>query len=119
MPHRTPGWMWAGRVAALVVVAGLVVYFADAGLNRASEVAGPMVAVIALATFFAPYLLPVYQAPEERAKNSDPAGNTAGSPAANTVILADHGSIAAQTIGQININSSRSPTTPPGGDQNQ
>jgi hypothetical protein len=41
MPHRTRGWVWAGRTAAAVAVAGLAVYLGVAGLGQAGKVAAP------------------------------------------------------------------------------
>ena len=99
MPRRTRRWVLAGRVAAAAVVCGLAVWFWVAGLSRAAVVAGPVSAVIALAALFAPYLLPVYQPP------ADPPGTGAPAPGAGgVVVIADHGSVAAQHIGEVTVN---------------
>jgi tetratricopeptide (TPR) repeat protein len=55
--HRL-GWIWVGRIAAVLVLVGLGVYLLVVGLDKGGKIAtvlGPLVAVAALA---APYLLP-------------------------------------------------------------
>lgn len=106
MPRRTRRWVLAGRVAAGLAVAGLAVWLWVAGLNRAAAVAGPVSAVIALAALFAPYLLPVYQPPAEP---PDPVAQVRAP--GGVVIIADHGSVAAQHIGEVTVN-----PAPPVGD---
>jgi hypothetical protein len=63
---------WAGRVAAIVVLACLGGYLAQAGLTTGSEVSGCVTAVAALAALVAPYLLPVPEpsGPAEAAPDS-------------------------------------------------
>jgi hypothetical protein len=112
MPHRTRGWVWAGRTAAAVAVAGLAVYLGVAGLGQAGKVAAPAGLVIAAAGLAGPYLFPAYQRP------ADPPGPAPGSapPAGGVVIVADHGSVAAQHIGEVTMNPPRpDPAAPDGG----
>jgi hypothetical protein len=84
VPRRGPRWIWAGRIAAVVILAGLTGYLAWVGLDTANEVASSISVVIALATLLAPYLLPVPQ-PEgpatpdpDRVEDSGAATATAG-----------------------------------------
>lgn len=102
MPRRTRGWIQGGRVVAILAVTGMGVYLWVAGLDRAAEIAGPVSAVVALAALFAPFLLPTFHPPSETG-NSDRTASHA--PAPNGVVLiADHGSVAAQQIGEVTIN---------------
>jgi hypothetical protein len=101
MPHRTRAWVWAGRAAAAAAVIGLGGYLAAVGLDQAGRLAAPIGLVIALAALFAPYLLPVYQPPAAPpAPLADPASPGAG----GIVIIADHGSVAAQHIRDVTMN---------------
>jgi hypothetical protein len=114
MPHRTRRWIWAGRALAAAAVAGLGGYLIAAGPSRASLIAGPAALVIALAALLAPYLLPAYTTPAApppgRADN--PPGRAAGP---GLVIVADHGSVAAQHIGEVTMNPPPpGPHSPPG-----
>jgi hypothetical protein len=110
MPRRTRKWVLAGRATAAAAVAGLGVWLWVVGLNRAAVMAGPVAAVIALAALFAPYLLPVYQPP------ADPPGLAGPVPGPGGVlIVADHGSVAAQHIGQVMVNTQRPDPGRPGG----
>ena len=106
MPRRTRRWVLAGRAVAAAAVAGLAVWLWAAGLNRAAVVAGPVSAVIALAALFAPYLLPVYLPPAEPPDPVAPVRAPGG-----VVIIADHGSVAAQHIGEVTVH-----PVPPAGD---
>ena len=56
--RRGPRWMVAGRIAVVLMLAGLVAYMVVAGLTTASLVAGSLGGVAALAALLAPYLLP-------------------------------------------------------------
>lgn len=110
MPRRTRGWVLAGRVLAGLAVAGFAVWLWVLGLDRAAVVAGPVAAVIALAGLFAPYLLKVYERPAEPPGPAVPAGGAGG-----VVIIADHGSVAAQHIGEVTVNLARPDRDAPGG----
>lgn len=110
MPRRTRGWVLAGRVVAGLAVAGLAAWLWAAGLNRSAAVAGPVSAVIALAGLFAPYLLPVCQRPAGPPDAARPAGGAGG-----VVIVADHGSVAAQHIGEVTVHPLRYDTGGPDG----
>jgi hypothetical protein len=61
VPRRDPRWIWAGRITAVVILAGLTGYLAWAGLDTAGKVASSISVVIALAALLTPYLLPVPQ----------------------------------------------------------
>ena len=37
--RRRSGWIWGGRIAAVVVVTGLAVYLASVGLDKADKLA--------------------------------------------------------------------------------
>jgi hypothetical protein len=104
MPQRTRGWVWAGRAAAAAVLIGLAAYMAVAGLDQAGRLAAPVGVVIALATLFAPFLLPAYQPPG--APPPPPADPAPPGPA-GVVIIADHGSVAAQHIHDVTMNPPR------------
>jgi hypothetical protein len=58
MQRRRSGWIWGGRVAALVVVAGLVAYLSSVGLDKADKLASVLSLLVALVALVAPYLLP-------------------------------------------------------------
>lgn len=113
MPHRTRAWIWAGRAAAVAVVAGLACYVSVAGLDQAGRLAAPAGLVVAVAALFAPYLLPVYQSPAP--PSAAPATPAPHAPPGNMVIIADHGSVAAQHIGDVTVNAPR-PDPVPGAD---
>jgi hypothetical protein len=116
-PRRTRTWVWAGRVLAVGAVAGLGGYLIAAGTARANLIAAPAALVIALAALLAPYLLPAYTTPSPAPSSPGPSsqGQTDGQPTsgagAGTVIIADHGSVAAQHIGEVTMN-----PPPPGPD---
>jgi hypothetical protein len=113
-PHRTRRWVWAGRVLAAAAVAGLGGYLIAAGTARANLIAAPAALVVALAALLAPYLLPVYTVPSPAPPSpSQPGGPPGGAAGAGTVIIADHGSVAAQHIGEVTMNPpSPRPDTP-------
>jgi hypothetical protein len=50
--------VWAGRVVAVVVVAGLVGYTWTVGLDKADKLAGVLSLLVAVVALVAPYLLP-------------------------------------------------------------
>jgi len=106
----------AGRVAAVLAVGGLGVYFWVAGVSRAAAVAGPVAAVIALAALAAPYLLPAYERRELPGKSAKAEPTAlAGLSSTPVVIIADHGSAAAQHIDQVTINGHRDTGAEPAG----
>jgi hypothetical protein len=106
MPHRTRAWIWAGRAVAVAAVAGLAGYLAAAGLDQAGRLAAPVGLVIALTALLAPYLLPVYQPPApSSARPADP--EPPAGPEGGIVIIADHGSVAAQHIGEVSMHTPR------------
>ena len=56
--RRRSAWIWCGRIAAAVVIVGLVAYLTSVGLDKASEIAGVLVLLVALVALLAPYLFP-------------------------------------------------------------
>jgi hypothetical protein len=107
MPRRTQGSIWASRALA-AAAAGLGGYLIAAGTTRANLIAAPAAVVIALAALLAPYLLPAYTPPAAPAAPGRADGlDKAAAP--GVVIIADHGSVAAQHIDHVTMN-------PPGPD---
>jgi hypothetical protein len=105
VPHRTHGWVWAGRVVASAIVIGSAVYLYRVGFTRANEVAAPVMLVVALATLFAPYLFPAYQPPTRPSESAGAAQTSAIQPRPDgVVIIADRGSVGAQRIGHLTMN---------------
>jgi hypothetical protein len=49
--------IWAGRVAAALIVAGLVVYLLSVGLDAADKIGSAVSVVVAVVAFLAPYLM--------------------------------------------------------------
>ena len=83
MPRRSQRWVWAGRAVFGVIVAGLVVYLAVVGLERADKVASSISAVLALIALGASYLLPRpggggSMAEPDRVEDTGKATSTAG-----------------------------------------
>jgi hypothetical protein len=56
--RRRSGWIWGGRIAAVVIIAGLAVYLASVGLDNADKLASVFGLLVAVAALIAPYLLP-------------------------------------------------------------
>ena len=56
--RRRSGWIWGGRIAAVVILAGLAVYLASVGLDKADKLASVLGLLVAMAALVAPYLLP-------------------------------------------------------------
>ena len=56
--RRRSGWIWGGRIAAVVVLAGLAAYLASVGLDKANQLASVLSLLVAVAALVAPYLLP-------------------------------------------------------------
>ena len=56
--RRRSGWIWGGRVAAVMMVAGLVAYLGFVGLDKADKLASVLGLLVAVAALVAPYLLP-------------------------------------------------------------
>ena len=91
--RRSPRLVWAGQIAAVLVLAGLVTYMAVAGLTTANLVGGALGGVAALAALLAPYLLPPSSpspggpsaSESNRVENSGAATATAGGEAVTGV----------------------------------
>lgn len=58
VPHRSQRWVWAGRLAFAVIVAGLTAYLVMVGLDKADKLGSGISVVVALVALAAPYLLP-------------------------------------------------------------
>lgn len=56
--RRRSGRIWAGRIAAVVVLTGLAVYLASVGLDKADKLASILGLLVAAAALIAPYVLP-------------------------------------------------------------
>lgn len=56
--RRRSAWMWAGRVVAVLVLAGLAVYLWKVGLDKADKLASVLSLLAAVVAVVAPYLLP-------------------------------------------------------------
>jgi hypothetical protein len=56
--RRRSGWIWGGRITALVVLAGLGAYLASVGLDKADKLASVLGLLVAAAGLVAPYLVP-------------------------------------------------------------
>lgn len=56
--RRRSGWIWGGRMAAVVILAGLAAYLASVGLDKADKLASVLGLLVAVAALVAPYLLP-------------------------------------------------------------
>jgi hypothetical protein len=74
MPRRGARWIWAGRIAAAMVLAGLVIYLVRAGLDTADKLGSSISVVVAVAALLSPYLLPVQKRSDfgERSPREDP-----------------------------------------------
>ena len=60
--RRRSGWIWGGRIVAVVMVAGLGAYLASVGLDKADKLAGVLGLLVAVAALVTPYLLPPAEA---------------------------------------------------------
>jgi hypothetical protein len=56
--RRRSGWIWGGRIAAVVILAGLAVYLASVGLDKADKLASVLGLLVAVAAWVVPCLLP-------------------------------------------------------------
>jgi hypothetical protein len=61
MPRRSPVWIWAGRIVAALIVAGLIGYLVAVGLDTADKLGSAISTVVALVALLVPYLLPASQ----------------------------------------------------------
>ncbi len=78
MRRLRSGWIWGGRAAAAVVVAGLVAYLASVGLDKADKLASVLGLLVAVAALLVPYLLP--------SSDGDHSGSGSAQQVANTVV---------------------------------
>ncbi|GAA5049274.1 hypothetical protein HNP84_004313 [Thermocatellispora tengchongensis] len=109
MPNRTPGWLWAGRVAAVIIVAGLVVHLVRVGLDEADKVGSAVGVVLALAALLAPYLLPPRGRPEPEpgpARPADPAQIVEDTTVGGTTVQV------AKVTGTLKVGSAPTPRAP-------
>jgi hypothetical protein len=75
--QRSTGWVWSGRAVGALGLAGLVVYLAWVGLDKADKTASAIGAVVAVAALIAPYLLPAPSAGGAATLEADEVENTA------------------------------------------
>ncbi len=57
--ERRRRWIWGGRIVAVVLLVGIGIWMAFAGLERANALAGAIGLLVAIAALVAPYLLPL------------------------------------------------------------
>jgi hypothetical protein len=58
MLQRRAQWIWGGRIAAILLLAGLVAYLSLVGLAKADKLASVLSLLVAVAALVVPYLLP-------------------------------------------------------------
>lgn len=75
--RRSSGWVWGGRVAAVLVMAGLVAYLSVVGLDQADKLASALGLLVAVAALVAPYLLPSPDRPSSRSGSTQSIVNSA------------------------------------------
>jgi hypothetical protein len=56
--RRRSSWVWGGRIAAAVALAGLAGYLASVGFDKADKLASVLDLLVAAAALVLPYLLP-------------------------------------------------------------
>jgi hypothetical protein len=76
--HHRSARIWAGRVAAMIVILGLVAYLAAVGLDKADKLASVLGLLVAVTALVAPYLLPM--------ADESATGPQAAQSVANTVV---------------------------------
>jgi hypothetical protein len=76
MRQQRSSWIWTGRIAAVVVLAGLAAYLFSVGLDKADKLASVLVLLVAVATLVAPYLLPVPAGDHSESRSSQHVANT-------------------------------------------
>lgn len=64
MPQRSKRWIWAGRLAATMVMVAIGVFLWSVGLTAASAIGSAFGLLVGLAALMAPYLFPVQSAPK-------------------------------------------------------
>ncbi len=74
--RRHSGWIWGGRITAVVVLAGLTVYLASVGLDKADKLASVLSLLVAIAALIAPYLLLPSDGGRTRPKTVQQVANT-------------------------------------------
>lgn len=107
---RRSGWIWGGRIGAVVILAGLAVYLASVGLDKADKLASVLSLLVAVAALVAPYLLP--SSDGDRSKPEPP------QQVANTVV-GGHLTQARDAKGvqvQGSVKAGPAQASPPGGD---
>jgi hypothetical protein len=109
--HRRSGWIWGGRIIAVVAVVGLAIYLLAVGLDKADKLAGALSLVVAVAALVAPYLLPSGQ-PSSAAPPGQAAASGPRQSVTDTVV---GGNLTqAQDVGGIRVPGAATPATRPG-----
>ena len=112
VPRRDRRLIWAGRLTAVVILAGLVGYLVHVGLDNADKTASSISAVIALAALLAPYLLPAPRpAPPLRGSAADVSGQAVTGSRVGGGVRQASGVIGSVRIGP--DPTGRPPTVPP------
>lgn len=78
MQHRRSGWIWGGRIAAVVVLVGLAAYLFSVGLDKADKLASVLALLVAVVALVTPYLLPL--------PDGDHSGSRSAQHVTNTVV---------------------------------
>ena len=75
--RRRSGWIWGGRIVAVVMVGGLAVYLLMVGLDKADKLASALSLLVAVAALVAPYVLsPGQPSSAAAAAKAAPSGST-------------------------------------------
>jgi hypothetical protein len=108
--HRRSGWIWGGRIIAVVTVGGLAIYLLAVGLDRADKLAGVLSLLVAVAALLAPYLLPTGQPP-----SAAPTVQAVPGPAQSVTDTVVGGNLTqARDLDGIRVPDAATPTPPPG-----
>ena len=76
MPQRRSSWIWGGRIAAVMVLAGLTIYLASVGLDKADKLASILGLLVAVAALVVPYLFPSLEGSRSKSESVQYVANT-------------------------------------------
>jgi len=77
MRRRRPWLTWGGRIAAVIILAGLAAYLYAVGLDKADKLASVLGLLVAVAALVAPYLLPPAGGDRSGSSSTQQVANTA------------------------------------------